>query len=83
MTVMGLLGPYQGAIDNFSLASRRLSIIGSMIGSIQETREALHFFADHKLTSIVEIIKLNEVNDAIERLKKADVSLRFVIDMKA
>jgi uncharacterized zinc-type alcohol dehydrogenase-like protein len=83
MTVMGLLGPYKDVINNFSLASRGLSITGSMIGSIGETREVLEFFADHKLAPIVEMIKLDEVNNAIERLKKADVQFRFVIDMKA
>jgi uncharacterized zinc-type alcohol dehydrogenase-like protein len=83
MTIMGLLGPYKETMNNFSLAARGLSMTGSMIGSICETREVLEFFSKHKLVPLIEKIKLEEINVAIARLKKADVQFRFVIDMKA
>jgi uncharacterized zinc-type alcohol dehydrogenase-like protein len=83
MTVMGLLGPYKGVLNNLSLAAWGLKLTGSMIGSVVETRETLEFFADNGLVPIVEMIKLDEINEAIGRLKKADVRFRFVIDLKA
>jgi uncharacterized zinc-type alcohol dehydrogenase-like protein len=83
MTVMGLLGTYKNTMNNFALAARGLSLTGSMIGSMGETREVLDFCVKHKIAPAIEIIKLEEVNTAIERLKKADVQFRFVIDLKA
>jgi uncharacterized zinc-type alcohol dehydrogenase-like protein len=83
MTVMGLLGPYKNVLNNIALAARGLSLTGSMIGSVGETQEVLEFCAKHEIVPIIEMIRLEEINEAIERLKKADVKFRFVIDLKA
>jgi alcohol dehydrogenase (NADP+) len=83
MTVMGLLGPYKNVVNNIALAARGLSLTGSMIGSIGDTQEVLEVCAEHKIVPIIEIIKLEEISEAIERLKKADVQFRFVIDLKS
>ena len=83
MTVMGLLGPYKGVMNNLSLAAWGLKLTGSMIGSVEETRETLLFFEKNGIVPEVEMIRLEDINQAIERLKKADVRFRFVIDMKA
>jgi uncharacterized zinc-type alcohol dehydrogenase-like protein len=83
LTAMGILGPYSRVLNNFSLAAQGLSLIGSMIGSVAETREVLDFCAEHSILPRVEVIKIQDVNDAIERLKKADVRFRFVIDLSS
>lgn len=84
MTVMALLGPFKNAFNNFELAVAGLSLNGSMIGSIDETRESLAFCLKHGILPVVEIIEASAeaINRAIERLKVADVRFRFVIRMK-
>jgi uncharacterized zinc-type alcohol dehydrogenase-like protein len=82
-TAMGLLGPYGGVLNNLSLAAQGLSLTGSMIGNIADSQEVLDFCAEHGILSWVEVIKIQDVNDAIRRLKKADVRFRFVIDMSS
>ena len=65
----------------FPLVQGRHSIAGSMIGSIQETQEMLDFCARHEVTCDVEVIPIEKVNVAYERVLKSDVRYRFVIDM--
>ncbi|MFY9744129.1 MAG: NAD(P)-dependent alcohol dehydrogenase [Candidatus Sulfotelmatobacter sp.] len=64
-----------------SLLFRRRSLAGSIIGGIRETQDMLDFCADHGLTADIELIKIQQVNQAFERLAKSDVKYRFVIDM--
>jgi uncharacterized zinc-type alcohol dehydrogenase-like protein len=54
---------------------------GSLIGGIPETQEMLNFCAEHGITSDIEIIPIQNVNEAYDRLSKGDVKYRFVIDM--
>ena len=61
----------------------RRKISGSAIGSIQETREMLEFCAKHNITSDVEVIRPDQINEAWDRVQKSDVKYRFVIDLKA
>lgn len=68
-------------VTSFSLILGRRSFSGSLIGGIAETQEMLDFCAEHNITSDVEVISVNDVNDAYERLLKGDVKYRFVIDM--
>lgn len=68
-------------IAGFSLIGNRRSIAGSMIGGIAETQEMLDFCAEHNITSDVEVINMDYVNEAYERILKGDVRYRFVIDM--
>ncbi|NVJ02187.1 NAD(P)-dependent alcohol dehydrogenase [Myxococcus sp. AM009] len=65
----------------FSLIPMRRSFSGSMIGGIQETQEMLEFCGKHGIVSDIELISIQQVNDAYERLRKGDVKYRFVIDL--
>jgi alcohol dehydrogenase (NADP+) len=65
----------------FSLISGRHSISGSMIGSIRETQEMLDFCDQHQVACDIEVIPIEKVNEAYERVLKSDVRYRFVIDM--
>ena len=69
------------SIQAFPLILARRSIAGSVIGGIRETQEMLDFCAKHQVTSDVEVIPVQKVNEAFERILKSDVRYRFVIDM--
>jgi uncharacterized zinc-type alcohol dehydrogenase-like protein len=59
----------------------RRNLAGSIIGGIAETQEMLDFCGQHHITADVEIIPIQKVNEAYERLVKSDVKYRFCIDM--
>lgn len=65
----------------FSLIPYRRSFAGSMIGGIPETQEMLDFCGKHNIVSDIEMISIQQINEAYERLLKGDVKYRFVIDM--
>jgi len=69
------------AVSAFGLIMGRRSLSGSPIGGIAETQEMLDFCGAHKITADVEVIPMQKVNEAYERLLKADVKYRFSIDM--
>ena len=69
------------AVAAFGLLLQRRSLSGSPIGGIPETQEMLDFCSAHHLTSDVEVIPIQKVNEAYERLLKSDVKYRFSIDM--
>jgi alcohol dehydrogenase (NADP+) len=69
------------AVAAFALIPRRRSLSGSNIGGIAETQEMLDFCGQHNLTTDVEVIPIQKVNEAYERLLKSDVKFRFCIDM--
>jgi len=69
------------AVSAFNLLFGRKSLSGSPIGGIAETQEMLDFCGKHNLTADVEVIPIQKVNEAYERLLKADVKYRFSIDM--
>src|SRR5208282_1625986 len=64
-----------------SLLFRRRSLAGSIIGGIKETQEMLDFCGEHGITSDIELISMQKIDQAYERLVKNDVKYRFVIDM--
>ena len=68
-------------VNVFGLLFRRRSFSGSLIGGIAETQEMLDFCGDHNITADVEVIPIQKVNEAYERLVKSDVKYRFSIDM--
>lgn len=68
-------------IAAFSLIPARKNFAGSTIGSIAETQEMLDFCGEHNIVSDVEVIGIQDINNAYERLLKGDVKYRFVIDM--
>jgi uncharacterized zinc-type alcohol dehydrogenase-like protein len=65
----------------FSLIGGRRSLSGSAIGGIAETQEMLDFCGDHNLNADVEVIPIQKINEAYERLLRSDVKYRFSIDM--
>jgi uncharacterized zinc-type alcohol dehydrogenase-like protein len=58
-------------------------VAGSLVGGIKETQDMLDFCGKHNITSDIELIKINEINQAYERMIKSDVKYRFVIDMSS
>jgi alcohol dehydrogenase (NADP+) len=69
------------AVAAFSLIFKRRSLSGSPIGGIAETQEMLDFCGKNNITADVEVIPIQKVNEAYERLSRADVKYRFSIDM--
>lgn len=69
------------AVAAFALIFGRRSLSGSAIGGIAETQEMLDFCGKHNITSDVEVIPIQKINEAYERLLKSDVKYRFSIDM--
>ncbi len=70
-------------VNVFNLILKRRQFAGSLIGGIRETQEMLDFCADHGIVSDIELIPIQKVNEAYERMLKSDVKYRFVIDMKS
>jgi uncharacterized zinc-type alcohol dehydrogenase-like protein len=68
-------------VSAFKLLNNRRSIIGSMIGGMKETQEMLDYCAEKNIVSDVELIPMDYINEAYERMLKNDVKYRFVIDM--
>ncbi|QDO94930.1 NAD(P)-dependent alcohol dehydrogenase [Formosa sediminum] len=73
------LKPFHGG----SLIGGRKRVAGSLIGGIKETQDMLDFCGKHNITSDIELIDMQNINDAYERVTKNDVKYRFVIDMKS
>jgi uncharacterized zinc-type alcohol dehydrogenase-like protein len=69
------------AVAAFSLIAPRRQLAGSLIGGIPETQEMLDFCAEHGITCDIELITIDKINEAYERMLKSDVKYRFVIDM--
>lgn len=68
-------------VPAFNLIFGRKSIAGSLIGGLPETQEMLDFCAEHNIVSDIELIRMDQINEAYDRLMKSDVKYRFVIDM--
>ena len=66
-----------------ALITKRASIAGSMIGGMPETQEMLDYCGTHNITADVEVIPIQKINEAFERMLKQDVKYRFVIDMSS
>ncbi|MCE1248939.1 MAG: NAD(P)-dependent alcohol dehydrogenase [Firmicutes bacterium] len=78
--LVGLLGALE-QVGTVPLIMGRKSIAGSVIGGIKETQEMLDFCGEHGIVSDVEMINIQYINEAYERMLKSDVKYRFVIDM--
>jgi uncharacterized zinc-type alcohol dehydrogenase-like protein len=81
--VLVLVGapPKPLAVQAFSLLMKRRHLVGSIIGGIRETQEMLDYCTEKNITSDVEIIRMEQVNEAYERMLRGDVRYRFVIDV--
>jgi uncharacterized zinc-type alcohol dehydrogenase-like protein len=82
MTVVGLPETFP-VVDVTNLINKRASLAGSMIGGVPETQEMLDYCGQHNITSDVEVIPIQEINEAYERMLRQDVKYRFVIDMSS
>ena len=69
------------AVSAFALLFGNKTMSGSIIGGIAETQEMLDFCGKHNITADVEVIAINQINEAYERMLKSDVKYRFTIDM--
>lgn len=83
LVIVGYLGPLDPMLVTVPLIMGRKSVAGSLIGGIAETQELLDFCGKHNIISDVEVINIQNINEAYERMLKSDVHYRFVIDMKS
>ncbi len=81
MTLVGVPAEPHPSPAVFNLIAKRRQLAGSLIGGIQETQEMLDFCAEHGIGSDIEMIPMEYINTAYERMLKSDVKYRFVIDM--
>ncbi len=82
LTVVGALEPL-ASVNNMEVAPHRRSIAGSVIGNLAETQEVLDFCAEHGIGPDIQIIKIQEINDAYRKVQKGEVRFRYVIDMNS
>ncbi len=81
MVIVGAIEPITHDLATAQIVVGRKSIAGSLIGGIAETQEMLDYCAKHNIVSDVEMIDIQEINEAYTRMIKSDVKYRFVIDM--
>lgn len=81
MTLVGAPEHDHPSPQVFNLIMKRRRLAGSLIGGIAETQEMLDFCGKHGITSDIEMIKMQDINNAYERMLKSDVKYRFVIDL--
>jgi uncharacterized zinc-type alcohol dehydrogenase-like protein len=81
LVLVGYMGPLDEVFNTAPLVYGRRAVAGSFIGGIAETQEMLDFCARHGIVSDVELIPIQQIEDAYERMLKSDVKYRFVIDM--
>ena len=81
IVIVGYLGGLDPFLNTVPMILGRKSVAGSLIGGIAETQEMLDFCGEHNIVSEVEVIKIQDINEAYERMLKSDVRYRFVIDM--
>lgn len=81
LVLVGFLGDLETMLNTAPMVMGRKSVAGSVIGGIAETQEMLDFCGEYGITSDVEVIRIQEINEAYERMLRSDVKYRFVIDM--
>jgi uncharacterized zinc-type alcohol dehydrogenase-like protein len=82
MCMVGAIEPLK-PMHGGNLIIGRKSVAGSLIGGIKETQEMLDFCAEHDIVSDVEMINVDDINSAFDRVQNSDVKYRFVIDMQS
>ncbi len=83
LVLVGYIGAMEVLLYSVPLIMGRKAVAGSLIGGIAETQEMLDFCGEHNIIAEVEMIKMQDINEAYERMLKSDVHYRFVIDMKS
>nr|WP_315425859.1 NAD(P)-dependent alcohol dehydrogenase [uncultured Albidiferax sp.] len=81
IVMAGYLDPLEPPFNSGPLVFNRKSLAGSLIGGVGETQEMLDFCGEHGIHSDIEVVRIQDINEAYERMLKADVRHRFVIDM--
>ena len=82
MAMVGAIEPLTN-VNSANLVRLRKNIAGSMIGGIKETQEMLDFCGEHNVLPEVEMLDIQNINEAWDRVVKADIKYRFVIDMQS
>lgn len=83
LVLVGFIGKMDEALFTPPMILGRRSVAGSVIGGIAETQEMLDFCGENNIVSEIEMINMQDINEAYERMLKSDVRYRFVIDMKS
>ncbi|WP_439480435.1 NAD(P)-dependent alcohol dehydrogenase [Chryseobacterium aquaticum] len=83
LVLVGFIGKMDETLFTPPMILGRRSVAGSVIGGIAETQEMLDFCGEHNIVSEIEMINMQDINEAYERMLKSDVRYRFVIDMKS
>lgn len=84
LVLVGFIGEFENiAVSTRPMIYKRRSVAGSLIGGIKETQDMLDFCGEKNIVSDIEIINIQDINEAYERMLKSDVKYRFVIDMKS
>lgn len=83
LVLVGYLGHMDEMLNSVPMIMGRKSVAGSVIGGIAETQELLDFCGEHNITSEIEVINMQDINKAYERMLDSDVKYRFVIDMNS
>src|SRR5579862_3826845 len=81
LVLVGYLGELDPTLNTVPMILGRKSVAASLIGGIAETQELLDFCGEHNIVSDIEMINMQDINDAYKRMLKSDVRYRFVIDM--
>ena len=81
MAVVGLLLPFSEETNNMEVIFHRRNLAGSLVGGVPETQELLDFCAEHNILPEVEMISMEDINDAHKRMKNEEVRFRYVIDI--
>ncbi|QNA90218.1 hypothetical protein G4G28_20040 [Massilia sp. Dwa41.01b] len=68
-------------VDNMQMALKRRMVAGSLIGKLAGTQEVLDFCAEHDIGPEIEMIRIQDIDDACSKVEKGDVRFRYVIDM--
>ncbi|GAB2476131.1 NADP-dependent alcohol dehydrogenase [Hymenobacter qilianensis] len=83
VVAVGLLGEYKKPLNNMDVAKFRRTVAGSIIGGIAETQEVLDFCAQHNILPDVEMIRMQDINKAFDKMMDKEVRYRYVIDMQS
>lgn len=83
LVLVGFIGQMEDALFTPPMILGRRSVAGSVIGGIKETQEMLDFCGEHNILPEIEMINMQDINEAYERMLKSDVRYRFVIDMQS
>ena len=81
LVLVGYLGGLDPILNTVPMIMGRKSVAGSLIGGLAETQEMLDFCGEHNIVSEIEMIEMQDINEAYQRMLKSDVKYRFVIDM--